>query len=397
MRQVVEHPTTPHGIYLDNAATTYPKPEAVYQAVGHFLNEIGGSPGRGGHRREQEADALVWDARRAVAELVNAPDPAGVVFTMNATQAINIGLKGSLRPGDHVITSAIEHNAVWRPLKTLERRGVIGLSVVPCSPEGQLDPADIVPSIRSNTRLVVMLHASNVLGAILPVAEVGWVAKEYGLLFMVDAAQTAGLCPIDVEAMAIDLLAFAGHKGTFGPHGTGVLAVRSGITLETLIEGGTGGQSELETQPDEMPQHLESGTPNALGIAGLLAGVKFVRNEGVERIRAFEASLVNHLVTGLQQIPGTIIYGPKDIRARTGVVSLNISGFDSTQVAVVLDEMFDIAVRAGLHCAPQAHRVMGTIETGALRFSPGYFNTVDEIDEAISALQVIAGTNSRKM
>ena len=381
------------GSYLDNAATTYPKPETVYQAVERFLREVGGSPGRGGHRREEAANGIVWNARQAVTGLLNAPDPDGVIFTMNATYAINVALKGLLQRGDHVITSAIEHNAMWRPLKTLERRGIISLSVVPCDSEGLLDPTDVAPLIRPNTRLIAMLHASNVLGTVLPAAEVGQIAKEYGLSFMLDAAQTAGVYPIDIEAMAIDLLALAGHKGTFGPHGTGALVVRPGVVLETLIEGGTGGQSELETQPDEMPQHLESGTPNALGIAGLLAGVNFVHKEGVERIRAFETSLVNHLVTGLQQIPGVIIYGPKDIHARTGVVSINIEGFDPSQLAVVLDEMFDIAVRAGLHCAPQAHRVMGTIEAGALRFSPGYFNTIEDIDKAISALQVIVGTN----
>lgn len=385
----MEQSTSRRGIYLDNAATTYPKPEAVCRAIEHFLREIGGSPGRGGHRREQEADAIAWEARRAVAELVHAPDPAGVAFTLNATQAINMGLKGLLRPGDHVITSAIEHNAVWRPLKTLERRGVITLSVAPCSPTGYTDPADIAPLIRPNTRLVVMLHASNVLGTLQPVAEIGWVAQEYGLLFMVDAAQTAGAYPIDMEDMHIDLLAFAGHKGTFGPHGTGALVVRPGIVLDTLIEGGTGEQSELEAQPDEMPQHLEAGTPNAAGIAGLLAGVQFVLQEGVVRIRTYETALSNHLLTSLRQIPGVIVYGPDDVHARTGVVTLNVEGFDSSQLAVVLDEMFDIATRAGLHCAPQAHRVMGTLEYGALRFSPGYFNTIEEIDEAVAALQTI--------
>jgi len=387
----VEHSTSRRGIYLDNAATTYPKPEVVYRATEHFLREVGGSPGRGGHRREQEADAIVWEARRVVAELVNAPDPAGVAFTMNATQAINMGLKGLLRPGDHVITSALEHNAVWRPLKTLERRGVITLSVAPCSVAGYTEPGDIVPLIRPNTRLVAMLHASNVLGTIQPIAEIGWVAKEYGLLFMVDAAQTAGTYPVDMEAMHIDVLAFAGHKGTFGPHGTGALVVRPGVVLDTLIEGGTGELSELEAQPDDMPLHLEAGTPNALGIAGLLAGVRFVLQEGVARIRTYESSLTNHLLAGVREIPGVTVYGPGDVHARTGVVTLNVEGFDPSQLAVVLDEMFDIATRAGLHCAPQAHRVMGTLEYGALRFSPGYFNTIEEIDDAVAALAEVVG------
>ena len=379
------------GIYLDNAATTCPKPESVYRAIECFLREVGGSPGRGGHRREQEAERIVQDARQAVARLVHALSPEGVIFTMNATQAINIGLKGLLRPGDHVITSALEHNAVWRPLKTLEHRGDIELSVTPCSPEGHLDPADIVPLIRPNTRLIVMLHASNVLGVVLPLTEVGRIAKEHGLYFMVDAAQTAGAYPIDMQAMHVDLLAFAGHKGIFGPHGTGVLVLRPDIVLDTLIEGGTGGQSELETQPDELPQHLESGTPNALGIAGVLAGAGFVLEETVEHIRAHEMALTDHLLAGLSELPNALIYGPGNSQSQVGVVSMNLEGFDPTQVAVVLDEMFDIAVRAGLHCAPQAHRVAGTIDTGTLRLSPGYFNTVDDIDEAVAALRVIAG------
>jgi cysteine desulfurase family protein len=377
------------GVYLDNAATTYPKPESVYTAVEHFLRHVGGSPGRGGHRREEEADRIVWDARRAVAQLVNAPDESGVIFTMNATQAINLGLKGLLRPGDHVITSALEHNGVWRPLKTLEHRGHISLSVVPCDAAGQFDPDDVLPLIRSNTRLIVMIHASNVLGTILPVPEVGRIAREHELYFIVDAAQTAGAYPVDMEEMHIDLLAFAGHKGTFGPHGTGGLVVRPGIDLATLIEGGTGGQSELETQPDELPQHLESGTSNALGIAGLLAGVGFVLQEGVESIRAHEMALTGHLLASLRDMPEVVIYGPDDVERQVGVISITINGFDPTQLAVVLDEMFDIAVRAGLHCAPQAHRAAGTLECGTVRLSPGYLNTPEDIDDVISALLAI--------
>jgi selenocysteine lyase/cysteine desulfurase len=246
--------------------------------------------------------------------------------------------------------------------------------------------------IRPNTRLIVMLHASNVLGAILPVADIGRIAADHGLYFLVDAAQTAGTYPIDVQAMHIDLLAFAGHKGTFGPHGTGGLVVRPGILLEPLIEGGTGGQSELETQPDEYPEHLESGTPNAAGIAGLLAGVEFVLAEGVEQIRSHEVKLAGRLITALQQIPGLRLYGPADAQSRVGVVAINVEGYDPTQLAVVLDEMFDVAVRAGLHCAPQAHRIAGTIEYGSLRFSPGYFSTVEDIDEAVAALQTIVST-----
>lgn len=278
-------------VYLDNAATSWPKPEAVYQAVDQFMREVGVTPGRGGHRREEEAQRIANEAREALARLFNAPDPQGVVFTMNATQAINVALKGLLKSGDHVITSSVEHNAVWRPLKVLERHGV-AITVVPCASDGTLDLADVEAALRSNTRLVAMLHGSNVLGTILPVAEGGAICRRHSVLFLVDAAQTAGVVPIDVEAMRADLLAFAGHKGLYGPHGTGGLVVRPGVALETWIEGGSGVESALETMPEALPTRLEAGSQNAAGIAGLLAGVRFVLEQGVERIRAHEMEMV---------------------------------------------------------------------------------------------------------
>jgi cysteine desulfurase family protein len=371
--------------YLDNAATSWPKPETVYQAVDHFMREVGATPGRGGHRREEEAARIADEARVALAELFHAPDSQGVAFTMNATQAINVALKGLLQPGDHVITSSIEHNAIWRPLKALERRGV-AVTAVPCARDGSLDPAEVESAIRPSTRLIALLHASNVLGTILPVEEIGARAHRHGIPLLVDAAQTAGAYPIDMQAMNIDLLAFPGHKGLFGPHGTGGLVVRPSIVLETWVEGGSGTESAPETMPETLPLRLEAGTQNAAGIAGLLAGVRFVLEQGAEKIHAHEMALTTVLMDLLRDAPGLTLLGPADPAQRTAVVSVTIEGYVPDQLAMVLDQVYDIATRAGLHCAPQAHRTAGTLEVGALRFSPGYFNTADEIREAADAL-----------
>jgi len=373
-------------VYLDNAATSWPKPETVYQAVDYFMREVGATPGRGGHLREEQAQKIADETRTALAQLFHAPDPQGVAFTLNATQAINIALKGLLRPGDHVITSSIEHNAMWRPLKALEKHGV-DVTATPCAPDGTLDPTDVEAALRPHTRLVAMLHASNVLGTLLPIAEVSEIAHRHGALLLVDSAQTAGAYPIDMQAMGIDLLAFAGHKGTYGPHGTGGLVVRPGIELETWVEGGSGVQSRLETMPEELPMRLEAGTQNAAGAAGLLAGVRFVLEQGVERIRAHEMALAGRLIERLRAIPGLAILGPVDPQKRTAVVAITVEDYLPDQLAAVLDKVFSVATRAGLHCAPQAHDTAGTLECGALRFSPGYFNTAEEIDYAADALQ----------
>jgi len=375
-------------IYLDNAATSWPKPEAVYYAVERFMREVGATPGRGGHRREEEALRIADEARQALAQLFQAPDPQGVAFTMNATQAINMALKGLLRLGDHVVTSSVEHNAVWRPLKALEREGV-HVTAVPCASDGSLDPAKVEAAVRPDTRLVAMLHASNVLGTILPIGDVGQICQDHGIRFLVDAAQTAGAYPIDMEAMGIDLLAFAGHKGTYGPHGTGGLVVRPGIELETWVEGGAGVESASETMPELLPGRLEAGTQNAAGIAGLLAGVRFVLEEGVEHIRAHEMEMTGLLMQELQAIAGLTILGPDDLARRTAVISVTIEGYMAEQLAMVLDQVFDIATRAGLHCAPQAHRTAGTLDGGALRFSPGYFTTDENVQYAVDSLREI--------
>jgi cysteine desulfurase family protein len=376
------------GVYLDNAATTWPKPETVYLAVDHFLREVGATPGRGGYQQEEQAQQIADEARAALAQLFHAPDPLGIAFTLNATHAINMALKGLLHPGDHVVTSSIEHNAMWRPLKALEKLGV-EVTTVPCTPEGILHPADVEAALRPETRLVAMLHASNVLGIILPIAEVGEIVHHHKALLLVDAAQTAGSYPIDMQAMGIDLLAFAGHKGTYGPQGTGGLVVRPGIHLDTWVEGGSGFPSRPETMPDELPLRLEAGTQNTAGVAGLLAGVSFVLEQSVEKIHAHEMILARQLIDCLHVIPGLNILGPGNLEQRTAVVSVTVDNYIPDQLSAVLDKVFGVATRAGLHCAPQAHNIAGTLENGALRFSPGYFTTTEEIDYAVESLQSI--------
>jgi cysteine desulfurase family protein len=376
------------GVYLDNAATSWPKPESVYLAVDHFMREVGATPGRGGYQQEEEAQRIADETRTALAQLFHAPDPQSVIFTLNATQAINMALKGLLSPGDHVVTSSIEHNAMWRPLKALEKRGV-DITTVPCTSDGMLDPVDVEAALRPDTRMVAMLHASNVLGTILPIADVGEIVHSHKTLLLVDAAQTAGSYPIDMQAMGIDLLAFAGHKGTYGPPGTGGLVVMPGIHLETWVEGGSGFPSRPETMPDELPLRLEAGTQNSAGIAGLLLGVQFVLEQGVEKIHAHEMRLASLLIEQLQAIPGLSILGPVNLEKRTAVVSVTMDDYIPDQLSAVLDKVFGVATRAGLHCAPQAHQVAGTLENGALRFSPGYFTTAEEIDYAVESLQGI--------
>ncbi len=376
------------GVYLDNAATSWPKPEVVYQAVDHFMREVGASPGRGGYQQEEVAQQIADETRTELATLFHAPDPRGVIFTLNATQAINMALKGILKPGDHVLTSSIEHNAMWRPLKALEKRGV-EVTTVACAPDGSFNPAEVHTEIRNNTRLVAMLHASNVLGTILPVSEVGEIAHRNGAFFLVDAAQTAGILPIDMQAMGIDLLAFAGHKGTYGPQGTGGLVVTPGIHLDTWVEGGSGLLSRPDSMPDELPLRLEAGTQNSTGVAGLLEGVRFVLEQGVEKIHAHEMKLASQLIERLQAIPDLRILGPQNLDQRTSVISITVENYIPDQLSAVLDKVFGIATRAGLHCAPQAHQVAGTLEDGALRFSPGFFNTAEDIDFAVDALQDI--------
>jgi cysteine desulfurase / selenocysteine lyase len=384
-------------IYLDNAATSWPKPPETLSAMLSYMQDMGGSPGRSGHRLSIEAARIIFETRERLAELFQAPDPLRIVFTKNATEALNIAVFGMLKPGDHVITSGMEHNSVMRPLRAMEKRGV-DITIVRCSPEGGLDPGDIVKSVRNNTRAIFLIHASNVTGTIMPVSEIGCIARAHGLVFCVDAAQTAGCYPIDLQDMNADMLAFTGHKSLFGPSGTGGLYIRGGLEKEVdpICVGGTGSRSEHEEQPDFLPDRYEAGTPNTAGIAGLGAGVKFILERGVDLIKKREEHLVRMLIDGIRELPGIILYGQTDTVLRVPIVSFNIDGLDPAEAAFKLDEHFGIMSRPGLHCAPAAHKTIGTCPRGTVRLSVSYFNTEEQIIAAIIALSKISKEAKRK-
>ncbi len=372
-------------IYLDNAATSFPKPHSVPERIAHILREVGGNPGRGGHRLSIEASRVVFNARETLAALIGAPDSSRVVFTKNATEAINIAIKGlGIKPGGHVITTSFEHNSVVRSLKRLESSGVEVTKVRP-DRDGLLNPVDIDGAIKDTTALVCVSHASNVFGAIQPVADIGAVCKNKGVKFMVDSAQTAGALPIDIKAMNIDILAATGHKALFGPQGTGFLYVGAGIELTPLVDGGTG---EADTFLD-MPERLEAGTMNTPGIGGLLAGVEFVLSTGVAKIREHEVGLIKRLIAGLEDMDGMEITGTHDANKRTSLVAFNIKGLDPVEAGIKLDGDFSIMVRCGTHCAPDAHREAGTHPHGSIRVSPGYFSTPDDIEEFLKAIKTL--------
>ena len=379
-------------IYFDSAATSWPKPPGVAQAMVRFLDEVGANPGRSGHRLSVEAGRVVYAAREAVSELFNAPDPLRVVFGPNVTEALNLALLGLLRPGDHVITSSVEHNSMMRPLRALEREGV-EVTVVPCSPEGFLDPLDVEAAVRPHTTMIALNHASNVVGTLLPVSRVGRVARQHDLLLLVDAAQTGGAYPTDVQGDCIDLLAFTGHKSLYGPMGTGGLIVGERVDearLRPLKRGGTGSRSEHEEQPTFLPDSCESGTPNAVGLAGLQAGIGWVLERGVPDIRAHEEALTQRLIDGLVGIPRVTVFGGLEATAQTATVSFDVGGLEPSEVGLRLDEEYGIMCRVGLHCSPAAHKTIGTFPVGTVRFGLGAFNTAQEVDSALSAVEALA-------
>jgi len=379
-------------IYFDNAATSWPKPPGVKEAMVKFMEEIGANPGRSGHLLSIEAARILYETREAFSTLFRVKDPSRIVFTLNATESINLALKGLLRPGDHIITSSMEHNSVTRPLRYLEKKGV-ELSILPCSSNGTLNPQDAERKIKSNTKMIILNHASNVIGTLLPIKEVGLIARNHNLLFLVDAAQTAGAYPIDMETEKIDLLAFTGHKSLYGPQGTGGLVIGERIEEKEMIplkQGGTGSRSEFEEQPDFLPDRFESGTPNGVGIAGLLAGIQFVLEKGTEHIRQYESNLIGKLINGLEEIPQIKLYGSENKEERMATLSFNIAQLSPSNVSFYLEKEFGILCRPGLHCAPSAHKTMGTFPEGTVRFSLSYFNTEEEVDRAIDALNSIA-------
>ncbi len=375
-------------IYLDNAATTFPKPESVYEAVLSCMKNYGANPGRAGHKLALSAGRIIYEARENLCKLFNINNPMNIIFTYNATDSLNLGIKGILNEGDHVITTSIEHNSVIRPIKTLEKIGIEN-TIIQANDRGEVNPEDIKKGIKSNTKLIVTTHASNVFGSLVDIQAIGEIAREMNLLYLVDASQTGGVYPIDVKKMNIDMLALPGHKGLLGPQGTGVLYIREGIELNQLREGGTGSKSEELTQPDIIPDRYESGTPNTPGIAGLNAGVDFILKEGIEKIRKHEEELTEYFIEGLKEIPRIKIYGPQNSKKQASVISINIGEEDSSEISYILDSVFNIATRSGLHCAPLAHKTIGTFEQGTIRFSIGYFNTKEDIDKALEALKNI--------
>lgn len=374
-------------IYFDNAATSSPKPPEVLERVSAALTEFNANPGRSGHSVALSAAREVLSTRERLASLMNAGEETNIAFAFNCTDALNLAIKGALRYGDHVITTQLEHNSVLRPLNALAVRGRISLSIVSPRADGFVDPEDIRASIRKNTRLIAVTHASNVTGAIQPVAAIGELARREGILYLIDGAQAIGAMPVNVRALSCDLYAFPGHKSLLGPMGTGGLYIRPGVVLRTLREGGTGTDSESMLQPDERPERYESGTLNLPGIAGLGAGCAFVAKR-VSAIMSHERELTGALYEGLSAIRGAEIYSPREEAARAGIVSFNLPGMTSSDVADRLGRM-GIAVRGGLHCAPGAHRFLGTLRRGAVRASVGYANTFEEVDAFLNAVNAI--------
>lgn len=379
-------------IYLDNAATSHPKPEEVYECMDRFSRAIGANPGRSGHRMAQEAAGEIAAVRRALTEFFSGRDPCRLIFTLNATDALNMAFKGLLDPGDHVITTVLEHNSVTRPLARMEADGKITVTRIIPTSTCQVRVEAIEHALQERTRLVVIGQASNVVGSVVPLADIGALTRRQGVTFAVDAAQGAGLLAIDIERDNIDLLAFTGHKALLGPVGTGGLYVSERVTLRAWREGGTGGDSTLPVQPESFPESLEAGTPNTAGIAGLGEALRFVIQQGPGNLLAHERALAARLWRALEEDPCFILYGPAPYveEMRTGVVSLNVRGLSCDEVGGILDSSFDIAVRTGLHCAPGAHRFLGTFPAGTVRISPGVFNTIDQMDLLADALKEIA-------
>jgi cysteine desulfurase family protein len=380
-------------LYFDNAATSWPKPETVYRAVDDYQRRLGAPAGRGAYAEASDTERIVASCRKKIARLIGAADPSRVVFTGNGTDSLNLALHGFLRPGDHVVTSVCEHNSVLRPLRFLAEHKQVTTTYVPCDSAGIVSPDDVRQSITPKTKLIALLHASNVTGAIQPVEEVGRIAEERGITFLVDAAQSLGYLPVDVNRLGCHLLAAPGHKGLMGPLGTGLLYVAPGVEerLLPLRQGGTGTRSDEDIQPASLPDRYESGNLNVPGIAGLEAGVSHVLAEGIESIRARARDLTGKLLAGLAPLKGLTLYGPPSADSRVGVVSLNLAGYDPQELASLLDANWSIQTRAGIHCAPRMHQSLGTAPAGTLRLSIGHFTTEQEIEAVIATLKEIAG------
>ena len=373
-------------VYLDNAATSWPKPPAVGEAMIDFLRDSAANPGRGGHALSLEAGRMLLLCRQRLAAFFGVRDASRMVFTASATHALNMALFGVLRPGDHCLTTSLEHNAVARPLHHLSLQGV-EVTIVPGEADGSLQLEAVARAIRKNTKLIAMTHASNVCGTMLPVKQVGELARQAGALFLLDAAQTAGVIPIDVASLGLDMLAVPGHKSLLGPPGIGALYIGAGVDIVPLFYGGTGSFSAQMAMPEEYPDRLEVGTLNTVGIAGLAASLDYISKRGLSDIYRHERELVVRFRRGLSGIAGVTVYGQAE---GAPIVAFNIKNLGSTEVAHILDANFGLATRAGLHCAPLAHRTLGTLSQGAVRVSPGPFSTAKEIDKLLTAVEEVA-------
>lgn len=376
-------------IYLDNAATTLRKPAEVIEAVVRAMNAMGNAS-RGTHASSLDASRTVYETRVKLTQLLGCKRADHVVFTCNATEALNIAISGTVKSGSHVITTDLEHNSVLRPLYRLEAERQVELSFVEADRHGNIDYSDFEKLIRPNTQAIVCTHASNLTGNMVDVARVGRIAKEHNLLFIVDASQTAGGFPIDMEAMGIDILCFTGHKALMGPQGTGGLCMREGVDIKPWKVGGTGVQTYSQAQPEQLPALLEAGTLNGHGIAGLAAAVDYINSVGIEAIRGKEQFLTRRFVDGVSHIEGVTVYGDFTAAHHAPVVALNIRDYDSGVVADELSEAYGIATRPGAHCAPRMHRALGTTEQGAVRFSFGWFTEADDVDAAVRAIKELA-------
>lgn len=382
-------------IYLDNAATSFPKPDSVYAAMDDYNRNRGAPVGRGAYRKSIELQSSIDQCRKHAAKLLGAARPEEIAFTFNGTDSLNTIIHGVLKPGDHVITSDVEHNSVLRPLQTLKNRWGLEITIIPADQTGLVEPTAFRDALQKNTRLMILNHASNVTGTIQPVNEVGEIARQADVLFLVDAAQTAGHLPLDVSSMPVDFLACPGHKGLLGPLGTGLVYLRAELAdqVESLRQGGTGTRSEEETQPATLPEKLESGNHNAPGLIGLRASIEYVLKQGVSTLRKHEQQLTAQLLDGFQQLNSFQLTGPQVVENRVGVVSLISETAEPQVLASILDENFGIQIRAGLHCAPRIHACIGSTDAGGtLRFSPGPFTTVEQIDTTISAMQDLSAS-----
>ncbi len=372
----------PAEVYLDNASTSFPKPESVYQAAEKFMRYGGASPGRGSYPKAQESERILIKLRSKLSQLLGVRDPANLIFTTHATDALNLALKGYLKEGDHVVTTDLEHNAVLRPLTHLRTTRNIGLTIVKSNSQGKVDPDDIKKAVTPKTRLVACVHASNVLGTIQPIQEISRTARALGIPLLVDGSQTAGAIPINVEELGADLFAFTGHKSLLGLTGTGGLFVRSDLDLQPLREGGNGSHSNSLEQPTERPERYESGTPNMIGLVGLLAGIEYLLETGIDKIRTHELELNRALMNRLADISGVKIYGP-EAQLKTAITSFTLGSLDPAEVGQMLGKKFGVCVRTGIHCAPLTPQ-------STIRLSLGWANTREDIDKACQAVSEIA-------